>query len=125
MGEAAYPQSRMEEVDLERLVLPALLTLLVFGTFIVLVTSGGGDGRAPAVKPLPATAPAATPVPAAHKKSAPRAPAPAGRFVKVRQGDSAGAIADRAKISVERLAELNPSVDVDSLRPGQTLKLAP
>lgn len=56
----------MEEVDLERLVLPALLALLLVGAFVILATSG----------------------------------------------------------SAHRLAELNPSIDLDTLRPGQTLKLA-
>ena len=36
----------MEEVDLERLVLPALLALMVLGAFVILATSGGGDDRA-------------------------------------------------------------------------------
>lgn len=47
-----------------------------------------------------------------------------GRFVKVQPGDTASSIATAAGIGVERLAELNPSIDPDELRPGQTLKLA-
>ena len=51
---------------------------------------------------------------------------PSGRrFVKVQAGDTPTAIADRSGISTERLLELNPSVDPGSLKPGQTLKLAP
>lgn len=67
----------MEEDDLERLVLPALL-----------------------------------------------APAPAARFAEVAPGDTASWIGKKAAISVGRLAEPNPSIDLDTLRPGQTLKLA-
>ena len=36
-------------------------------------------------------------------------------------GDASSA--DRAGISAERLLELNPSIDPESLKPGQTLKL--
>ncbi|HWC25124.1 MAG TPA: hypothetical protein VG474_00950 [Solirubrobacteraceae bacterium] len=59
----------MAEVDLERLVLPALLALLVLGAFVILPKAAG--------------------------------------------------------ITVDRLLELDPSVDPSSLRPGRTLKLAP
>jgi LysM domain len=102
----------MAEVDLERLVLPALLTLLVLGAFVILATSGGGEPARPG--PLPATA-----------RPARESPAPQHRFVKVQPGDTATSIAETAGITVDRLAELNPSLDPSTLRPGQTLKLAP
>lgn len=119
----------MAEVDLERLVLPALLALLVLGAFLVLVTSGGTEES---LAPLPAatttatTAATTTPAPATGSSATPPRPvtAPSGRFVKVQQGDTMESIATAAAISVDRLAELNPSVDPDSLRVGQTLKLA-
>jgi len=51
---------------------------------------------------------------------------PSGRrFIKVQAGDTPTAIADRSGLSTERLLELNPSADPGSLKPGQTLKLAP
>lgn len=48
----------MAEVDLERLVLPALLALVVLGTFMVLVTSGGSE-KSPAPVPAQSIAAAA------------------------------------------------------------------
>ena len=105
----------MVEVDLERLILPALLALLLLGAFTILVTSGGGS---------PDPGPMRTP--AAKSSAAPkRAAAPTRRFIKVQQGDTASSIASAAGITVEKLADLNPSVDPNTLRPGQTLKLAP
>ncbi len=109
----------MAEVDLERLVLPALLALLVLGAFVILATSGGDDEaanpNAPAAKSAPAERPATTP-----KGATPRF-----RFVKVQRGDTPSSIAEEAGITVDRLLELNPSVEPSSLRPGRTLKLAP
>lgn len=108
----------MEEIDPARYVLPALLALMIVGSFIILVTSGGGGEPAGAVdRPAPSSStPAKAPAVAA---------APARRFTKVKQGDTATSIADAAAITTDRLIELNPSIDPDSLRVGQTLKLAP
>jgi LysM repeat protein len=104
----------MAQVDPERLILPALLTLLVLGTFIIVVTNGGGDVPAPVTEPAPKSVSQRT-----TAKAAPE------RLVKVRAGDTATSIAQEAGISLERLRELNPSADPDALQPGQTLKLAP
>ncbi len=116
----------MEEVDLERLVLPALLALLVVGALMILVTSGGAEQS---LAPLPAepvgstaaTAPDSAP---AKAPAEPAVTAPSGRFVKVAEGDTAESIAAAAAISVDKLRDLNPSIDPDSLQVGQTLKLA-
>lgn len=118
----------MEEIDVGHYVLPALLTILILGTFLVFVTSGGSDDElvdrparsatttgTTAAKPSKTT-PNTTPKPAV--------PASSGRFTKVRAGDTPTSIADRSGISTERLLELNPSVDPGALKPGQTLKLA-
>ncbi|HWI07254.1 MAG TPA: LysM domain-containing protein [Solirubrobacteraceae bacterium] len=104
----------MAEVDLERLVLPALLALLLLGALVILVTSGG-DGGEPV---SPAAPPAATSRPASETTTS------TVRFVKVRAGDTPTSIAKSAGMSVEQLLDLNPSVDPARLRPGQTLKLA-
>ncbi len=106
----------MTEVDLERLVLPALLALLLLGAFAILVSSGGGDAE-----PVSPAAPAAV-----TSSSAEQAPTSTVRlrFVKVRKGDTPTSIARSAGISTQKLLELNPSVDPSRLRPGQTLKLA-
>ncbi|MBW3608756.1 MAG: LysM domain-containing protein [Actinobacteria bacterium] len=120
----------MEEIDLLHYVLPALLGLLIVGTFLVIVTSGGGDAPAGAVE-RPArtstTATTSTSTTATTSTSTSTTPATAsssGRFDKVRPGDTPTSIAQRAGISTERLLELNPSIDPSALKPGQTLKLA-
>ena len=46
---ATYAARRMEEIDPQRYVLPALLAVLFLGAFLILVTSGGSDEPAGAV----------------------------------------------------------------------------
>jgi len=118
----------MEEIDPQRYVLPALLAVLFLGAFLILVTSGGSDEPAGAVqrpasstttkKKKPATTPAAV-------RTASPTPNAGKRFVKVQAGDTPTSIAEAAGITADRLLEINPSVDPGSLKPGQTLKLAP
>lgn len=118
----------MQEIDVQHYVLPALLALLIFGSFLVIVTSGGGDEPAGAVdRPLPSTSTATTQTTATSTTSttSTTAASSSARFDKVRPGDTPTSIADRAGITTERLLELNPSIDPKALRPGQTLKLAP
>ncbi len=118
----------MEEIDPQRYVLPALLAVLFLGAFMILVTSGGSDEPDGAVdRPARSTSttkrpPATTP---AVNRTASPTPNAGRRFVKVRAGDTPTSIAGSAGITADRLLELNPSVEPGSLKPGQTLKLAP
>ena len=117
----------MEEIDPQRYVLPALLAVLFFGAFLILVTSGGSDEPAGAVATPARTTSmpkrsAGTP---ASNRTASPTPNAGKRFVKVKAGDTPTSIAQTAGITADRLLELNPSVDPGSLKPGQTLKLAP
>ena len=118
----------MEEIDPQRYVLPALLAVLFLGAFLILVTSGGSDEPAGAVdRPARSTSttkktPAATP---ATQRTASPTPNAGKRFIEVKAGDTPTSIAEAAGITADRLLELNPSVDPGSLKPGQTLKLAP
>jgi LysM repeat protein len=43
----------------------------------------------------------------------------------VRTGDTLSSISLDTGVSVDRLQELNPDVDVQALQPGQRLKLRP
>jgi len=47
------------------------------------------------------------------------------RFYVVRPGDILSSIAERTNMSVERIQELNPTVDPQALRAGQRLRLQP
>ena len=101
----------MEELPYARYVLPALLILLTFGSFLIIATSGSDQ---PAVRPL----------------EEPRQPASNARnreatSVTVKAGETATGIARRVGITVQRLRALNPGVDLDALHPGQRLRLAP
>jgi len=111
------------QADPERLVLPALLALLIVGMFLILVTSGGSEQ---ALGPPP---PVAAQTTSSQKGNATPRTGPAAptsrRFAKVGAGDTASSIATAAGLSVDRLGDLNPSIDLDTLRLGQTLKLAP
>jgi hypothetical protein len=108
-GLRAYPPGSMEESPYARYVLPALLVLLAFGSFLIVVTNGGDE---PPVRPLEAPA-----------RSAPRGGG-SRSAVTVKAGDTASAIAGRARTTVARLKDLNPTVDLDALHPGQRLRLA-
>lgn len=121
----------MEEIDVGHYVLPALLALLILGTFFIIVTNGGGDDDLAERPARSATPTNTTKTTTAAKRSTtsnpsppPPVPATSSRFVKVQPGDTPTSIADRSGISTERLLDLNPSVDPGALKPGQTLKLA-
>ena len=117
----------MEEIDVQHYVLPALLTLLILGTFFIFVTNGGSDDEIvdrPERSATPTSTTAAKRSKTSNPSPKPAVPASSGRFVKVQPGDTPTSIADRSGISPERLLELNPSVDPGGLKPGQTLKLA-
>jgi LysM repeat protein len=47
------------------------------------------------------------------------------RFYRVKQGDVLSQISIRTGVPLERIEELNPTVDAQSLHAGQKLKLAP
>jgi hypothetical protein len=100
----------MEEMPYARYVLPALLVLLAFGSFLIIVTTGSDQ---PPVRPLEERA-----------RSAPNGRTSKRSTVTVRSGDTASTIADRAGLTVARLKALNPGVALDTLRPGQRLRLA-
>jgi LysM repeat protein len=100
----------MEEMPYARYVLPALLVLLAFGSFLIIATTGSDQ---PPVRPLEEPA-RSSPDEGSSKRSA----------VTVRSGDTASTIAERAGLTVDRLKALNPGVALDALRPGQRLRLA-
>jgi len=116
----------MEEIDAQRWVLPGLLTLLILGAFLIIVTNGGGEDTVQAVdRPVRTNTSTTASKPSTTAAPAPVAASSSGRFVKIQPGDTPTSIADRSGISTEELLDLNPSIDPDSLTPGQNLKLVP
>ena len=99
----------MEELPYARYVLPALLVLLAFGSFLIIATTGGEQ---PPVRPLE--------IPA---RSAPNTGNREAAVVTVRAGENASAVARRAGMAVARLRELNPGVELGALHAGQRLRL--
>ncbi len=80
-------------------------------------TRGGnasGDGRPAATK---------TRVTTSETTREPASPEPTKRTYTVRGGDTLSAISLETGVSVGRLEELNPDLDVQALQPGQRLKL--
>jgi LysM repeat protein len=54
-----------------------------------------------------------------------KAPHKQRRFYRVKEGDVLSEISIRTGVPLERIEELNPTVDAQSLHAGQKLKLAP
>jgi LysM repeat protein len=95
-----------------RWTLPALLLTLVIGAVVIVSASRRGSS---------ATGEAtgsSTGTTTTRKRSH-------ARHATVRKGDTATAIAHRAKLSLVRLLELNPDVDPRALHTGQKLKISP
>lgn len=55
----------------------------------------------------------------------PRAPVTGGASYVVREGDALSAIAQRTGLTVDRLMELNPTLDPQTLVPGRRIRLRP
>jgi LysM repeat protein len=101
-----------------RLLAPASLGVVTL-LFIILViagSGGGGDesGPAPASDTTPTTKTTA-------KKQAAKKPQPATYTVKA--GDNLGSIAEKTKVPVAKLQELNPDLDPQAMVTGQKIKL--
>jgi LysM repeat protein len=101
-----------------RLLAPAALGVvtLLFLILVVTSSSGGGDdaGPAPASDSTPTTKTTA-------KKQAAKKPQPSTYTVKA--GDNLGSIAQKTKVPVAKLQELNPDLDPQAMVTGQKIKL--
>jgi LysM repeat protein len=101
----------MVERSPARLLAPVALVAFTAVLVLVIATSGGRPSR-----------PATTSTPTVARTPSGR---PLPRTYVVRPGDSLSVISARKGVPVERLEELNPSVDPNALRPGQRIKLQP
>lgn len=99
--------------------LAPLAIVAVGGTAYGILKSGSGNDKADSSKNAPA----------AQKKSGGGSSTPTTtvkvtrRTYVVRTGDTLSSISLETGVSVDRLQELNPDVDVQALQPGQRLKL--
>ncbi|WP_205697549.1 LysM domain-containing protein [Conexibacter sp. SYSU D00693] len=98
---------------------PIALVAAAVAVLLVLAGSGGSSDEA-ASEPAAPTSTGRTSTTVAQGQEQGDA---ASRTYKVKSGDSLTSIADRTGVAVERLQQLNPDVDAQTLRVGQTLKL--
>jgi LysM repeat protein len=92
-------------------VLAPLVLLVCVAAVLVIVQSTLRDDGTPSAGATTSTSTTST--------TAKRGP----KTYRVRSGDTLGGIAERVNVPVDRLLELNPRVDPQSLRTGQRLKL--
>jgi len=111
----------MSRHSLARLLAP--LALLAVGAALFMVLSGGSDtGSSGSAAPESGrTAKGASGSKAAKARRKRRSARP--RTYTVKPGDTPSGIADRAGITVEKLLDLNPEVDPQSLAAGARLRL--
>jgi LysM repeat protein len=97
---------------------PAALAIVFVLVVVVIFSAGGSDDATQESSADTSTAEATNTQTTAKT---PAKPTPATYTVKV--GDSLGSIAQKTKLPVEKLQELNPDLDPQALSPGQKIKL--
>ena len=105
----------MDGRPLPQLRLLAPIALAVFALALLLVVFGGGGDD-------PATESGTAGAESAEDGEQPR-PSNASPSYTVKAGDTLGDISERTGLGIDRLLELNPALDPQSLSPGQTIKL--
>lgn len=99
-----------------RFLAPLALLATAAVVYLVVVSSGVVDtGSSSASSSTPSRS---TPAPGAKAETRRRA-----KVYVVKQGDVLGKIAEKTGVALEDIIDLNPSVDANSLRTGQRLKL--
>ena len=109
-----------------RLLAPIALGVGLLALIVVLLTSGilgGGDAEAPAPKAASQQKEKAQTQAGEGRRSKGREDDLPSSTYTVKTNDTLGDIASKTGMSVERLQELNPEVDAQSLVSGQKLKL--
>ena len=106
-----------------RLVAPVALVLFTVAVLLVVATSGGsgdgGGGTAANTEKARDLGPAERRERRQARKSG---KLPQGVYV-VKTGDTLGSIAEKTGVPVDKLLELNPELDPQSLTSGQRIKL--
>jgi LysM repeat protein len=104
-----------------RYLAPAALVAAAVAVYLV-GFSGGSDSGSDSGTPASTTQTAKD---TGTTRTTSTAAKPTAKTYTVQAGDVLSSIADKTGVSVERLQQLNPNADAQSLRIGQTLKLTP
>lgn len=107
---------------------PIALVAGALALVVVLASSGGSSPSSPDSSP---TAPAQKRSKQAPRKAAPARPATTPvndsqpHTYTVQAGDYLSTVSEKTGVSVERLRELNPGLDANSMSVGQEIRVAP
>jgi LysM repeat protein len=102
---------------------PLALVTACLALVVVLTTSGSSDTpSAPEQIPAPAGTTAKAPARSTTNTAAADQPAPSATYT-VQAGDFLSTVADKTGVSVERLRQLNPGLDANSMHVGQKIRL--
>ena len=102
-----------------RLLAPLALVAIVLALVLVVSSGGGvGSGAPEGVEDRPATTTTENTADGEEEEK-PRK----RKTYTVKAGDTPSSIAEKTKVPLDRLLELNPDVDPQLLSPGQKLKL--
>jgi LysM repeat protein len=110
----ADPPSRSNQ----RLLAPVALGVVTLLFIVLVIISAGGGGGDEGPAPASDTTPTKT---TTAKKPVAKKPQPATYTVKT--GDNLGSIAQKTKVPIEKLQELNPDLDPQAMVTGQKIKL--
>ena len=111
----------MARRNLARIFAPLALVAVVVAAFLIYQQYRDNTRGDPATS----TVPAATTKSTKGGKKASAKQHKTRKVYVVKQGDILSTVAEKTGVSVERLQELNPDLDPQSLQVGQRLKLAP
>lgn len=100
-----------------RIMAPLALVVVAVALFIVVTGAGSGSSGGPASSGDTNTATTKT----TSTKPAPKKKVASTYTVKA--GDNLGSIAEKTKVPVEKLQEINPALDPQALVTGQKIKL--
>ena len=100
-----------------RFLAPLALVVFALALFIVVTTTTNDDGEKSGAQGTAAPASQATPTPKQKKKR--KTP----KTYTVKAGDTPSGIAVKVDVPLDRILELNPDLDPQSLTPGTKIKL--
>ena len=106
-----------------RLLAPIALVVFAIAVLIVLTTAGGDDKSSDRSGPTRAEQRDLKIKGGGRDRERPRTTERSASVYVVKTGDTLGSIAERTGVPVEKLQELNPTLDPQALVSGQRIKL--